>query len=307
MKKLLCVLLVLFVSLTLPAKDYEDADIFSSLGKNDKVAILMVHFGTTHDDTRQLTIEAINRKVKEKFSKIEVREAFTSRIIMKRLRDRSGLIKLNPLQALMQLYIDGYTHILIQSSTLIDGSEMLSIQKDAEKMNPFFKEIRIGNPLLYTPEDYENVISILSKNKEPKTAYVWVGHGTSYANTSQYAMIAYMLQAKGIKNCFMGTIEGYPSYDNMLAQLKASKLKKVELVPFMFVAGEHANNDIAQAWKEKLEKEGFQVSVRMEGLGQNEEIQDQYISHLEYIVKHRPLDIMEKKDIYRVTGEKLED
>ena len=40
----------------------------------------------------------------------------------------------------------------------------------------------------------------------------------------------------------------------------------------MFVAGDHAKNDIAGEWKEMLEKEGFTVSAQLEGLGQIPEI-----------------------------------
>lgn len=48
----------------------------------------MVHFGTTHDDTRALTIDAINTKAREAFPDLEMREAFTSRIIIRRLKTR---------------------------------------------------------------------------------------------------------------------------------------------------------------------------------------------------------------------------
>lgn len=65
--------------------NYVHSDLLSSLQKGDKAALLMVHFGTTHDDTRQLTIDAINQKAKELFPEFEIREAYTSRIIMARL------------------------------------------------------------------------------------------------------------------------------------------------------------------------------------------------------------------------------
>lgn len=307
MKKILSIVSVLLIPFCMAAKDYEDSDIFASLNKSDKIAILMVHFGTSHEQTRLLTIDAINKKVTQKYPGVEIREAYTSRIIAKRIREKKGINKQTPLQALMQLHIEGYTHVLVQSTTLIDGSEMLSLQKDVDRMSEYFKDIRVGTPLLYSQDDYQAVIKILTRNIDPKTAYVWVGHGTSYANTAQYAMVAYMLQADGYRNCFMGTIEGYPTFDNMLSQLKASSLKRVALVPFMFVAGEHANNDIAREWKGKLEKEGFSVSVLMEGLGQNPDIQGLYLSHLEFITKHKRLDIMQKKAIYEVTGEKMEE
>lgn len=284
-------------------KNFEASDILKSMKPGDKLAILMVHFGTTHADTRELTIDAINTKVKEQFPTTEVREAYTSRIIIKRLGEK-GIVKQNPLDALKQLHKEGYTHILIQASTIIDGVEMESLDKNIKEISALFKEIRIGDPLLYTPDDYEKAIKVLTLDNDKNLGYVLVGHGTYDATTAQYAMLDYMLKAKGYNNFFVGTIEGYPEFDDMLNQLKASGLKKVKLVPFMFVAGEHAKNDIAEDWKNDLEKEGFDVEVSMEGLGQIPAIQDLYIEHLKFIATHRKIGIMEKKAIYEVTGEK---
>ena len=284
-------------------KNFEASDILKSMKPGDKLAILMVHFGTTHADTRELTIDAINTKVKEQFPTTEVREAYTSRIIIKRLGEK-GIVKQNPLDALKQLHKEGYTHILIQASTIIDGVEMESLDKNIKEISALFKEIRIGDPLLYTPDDYEKAIKVLTLDNDKNLGYVLVGHGTYDATTAQYAMLDYMLKAKGYDNFFVGTIEGYPEFDDMLNQLKASGLKKVKLVPFMFVAGEHAKNDIAEDWKNDLEKEGFDVEVSMEGLGQIPAIQDLYIEHLKFIATHRKIGIMEKKAIYEVTGEK---
>ena len=42
--------------------NYEHSDMLASMKPGDKAALLMVHFGTTHDDTRALTIDAINAK-----------------------------------------------------------------------------------------------------------------------------------------------------------------------------------------------------------------------------------------------------
>ncbi len=307
MKKVLFSLLLFIMAVTVTAhggKNYEDSNIFDTMKEGDKLAILMVHFGTTHADTRALTIDAINNKTKAEYPNVEVREAYTSRIIIKRLGDR-GIVKQNPLEALRQLHKEGYTHILIQASTIIDGVEMESLNRNISEASPLFKEIRVGNPLLYSPEDYENVINILIKDNDQNIGYVLVGHGTYDATTAQYAMMDYMLKSKDHNNFFVGTIEGYPEFGDMLKQLKASGLKKVQLVPFMFVAGEHAKNDIAEDWKDDLEKEGFEVEVSMEGLGQNPQIQDLYIAHLKFITKHRKIGIMEKKAIYEVTGEKL--
>ncbi len=307
MKKVFIGLLSVLCSVMVVAKDYEPENIFDVMEKGDKVAILMVHFGTTHESTRKLTIDVLNRRVKEAYPQIEVREAYTSRIVMKRLKDKFGIHKDNPQQALLKLAADGYTHILVQSTTLIDGVEMLSIYENVRQMRSFFKQVRVGKPLLYDVEDYDAVVSALTAGNKSKQAYAWVGHGTSHSATAQYAMLAYVLQSKGVKNVSVGTIEGFPGYDDVLRELKATKCKQVELVPFMLVAGEHAVNDIAQDWKEELQKAGFQVSVRMEGLGQNVTIQNIYLQHLQKIVDFRPLDIMNKKSVYVRTGEKMKD
>jgi sirohydrochlorin cobaltochelatase len=61
------------------------------------------------------------------------------------------------------------------------------------------------------------------------------------------------------------------------------KGRKVILVPLLFVAGDHANNDISVEWKEALEKEGLTVDVRLEGLGEVPEIQNLYIEKIKEV------------------------
>lgn len=277
--------------------NFRSSDLFASMQADDKAAVLMVHFGTTYDDTRALTIDAINQKARTAFEGIEVREAYTSRIILRRLKAR-GISKPNPAEALKQLKAEGFTHILIQSTNIIEGIEMESLRKDVASLEEGFKDVRIGNPLLYTPEDYEAVIDAIARKSAKEGATVLVGHGTYTPSTAQYAMTDYMLKAKGYNNIHVGTIEGYPSFDDMLARLQAGGAKKVMLMPFMFVAGDHANNDIAGDWKKELEDKGYEVSILMEGLGQNPDIQNLFIEHARFAAKHKMIDIMDKKKAY---------
>lgn len=300
MKTTYFVMIALLVSLCCHAHDGENfkaSDMLASMQPGDKAALLMVHFGTTYDDTRALTIDAINQKATEAFKEMEIREAYTSRIIMRRLKVR-GIEKLNPAEALEKLKADGYTHILIQSTNIIEGIEMESLRKDVAQMESAFKDVRIGNPLLYTPEDYEIVIAAIARNGAKEGATLLVGHGTYTPATAQYAMLDYMLQAKGFTHYHVGTIEGYPSFEDMLAKVKAQGARKVLLMPFMFVSGDHANNDIATDWKQKLEKQGLEVSLFMEGLGQNTDIQNLFIQHARFAAKHKMINIMEKKKQY---------
>lgn len=293
-------LMTFFLSLFCRASEngqFIESDLFARMKPGDKAAILMVHFGTTYDETRTLTIDAINREMAKVFPEIEIREAYTSRIVMRRLKAR-GIDKPNPVEALKKLHADGYTHILIQSTNTIEGIEMEALRRDVASMETAFKEIRIGNPLLYAPEDYEAVIAALTPAETADKPTLLVGHGTYTPATAQYAMLDYMLKSKGFRHYFVGTIEGYPAFDDALAQMKAAGIQKILLRPFMFVAGDHANNDIAVDWKEALEKEGFQVEVLMEGLGENPAIQRLFIEHARFIATHQKIDITKKKQQY---------
>ena len=71
---------------------------------------------------------------------------------------------------------------------------MESLRRDVESVLPFFKEIRVGTPLLYSVEDAEKVTDILgqrlnasvqqSAKKKGKEHFVLVGHGTYTPGTA---------------------------------------------------------------------------------------------------------------------------
>ena len=76
----------------------------------------------------------------------------------------------------------------------------------------------------------------------------------------------------------------------MSAQLKAfrSRLKKhgvrkVTLAPFMIVAGDHAQNDLAGdeegSWKSILEADGYAVKTDLRGLGDMDAVRELFTAH----------------------------
>ena len=269
----------------------------------EKTALLMVHFGTTYDETRTKTIEAINAKARTCFPKLEFREAYTSRIVIRKLKGR-GIEKQTPLEALLRLRADGFTRVIVQSTTLLEGAEMESLRRDVASVAGFFEEIRVGAPLLYDVADCQKVAEILSgrhadaADAKKKSHVVLVGHGTYTPATATYSQIDYVFTALGQPLFHVATLEGYPTFDTMLERLKEAKARKVTLVPLLFVAGDHASNDIAVDWKEALEAAGLQVDLRLEGLGEIPEIQDIYIDHIRHALHHAPVDIMKRKEAY---------
>ena len=271
--------------------------------QENKTALLMVHFGTTYDETRSKTIDAINAKAAQTFPELTLREAYTSRIVIRRLKER-GIVRETPLEALLRLRADGFTRVIVQSTTLLEGAEMESLRRDVASVEGFFEDIRVGDPLLYDVADCAKVAEILAArhadatDARRKAHVVLVGHGTYTPATATYSQMDYLFSAQENPLFHVATLEGYPTFETMLARLKAAGARRVTLVPLLFVAGDHANNDIAVDWKEALEGEGLQVDCRLEGLGEIPEIQDIYIEHIRFSLHHAPVDIMKKKQEY---------
>lgn len=277
------------------------SDLFGDLGPRDKAAVLMVHFGTTYDDTRAQTIDAVNARMKAAFPGVEFREAWTSRIILRKLKAR-GVERQNPAEALIRLHEEGYTHVLVQSTNIIEGMEMKELRSEVERLSLNFKDIRIGNPLLYTPEDYSIVAGAITEamNRAFENGQkLLVGHGTHDPATASYAMFDYMLKAEGHADYHVGTVEGYPEYGDALRLLKTRKARTVTLAPLMLVAGDHARNDIAGEWKERLEKEGYRVNLYLKGLGENPVVQELFVRHARFAAAHKAVDMKTKKAAYR--------
>ncbi len=295
---LMVVLLLCGNMLTLSAKtNFMKSDFFDGVEDGDKVALVMVHFGTTHADTRAKTITALNELAVEKYPQFDVREAWTSRMII-RIMDKRGERIPTPLELMQQLKDEGYTHVILQSSNIIEGVEMESLRRDVAQMQGEFKDIRVGNPLLYSPEDYDRVVDILKAKQPNDKALVLVGHGTYTPATAQYAMVDYMLRDKGYSDIHIGTIEGYPTYETMLKCIADGGNKELIMMPFMFVAGEHAKNDIADDWMTLLTEAGYNVEVVLEGLGEDVSIQQIFIDHIEFAIANKMYDIIEKKAGY---------
>lgn len=271
--------------------------------QENKTALLMVHFGTTYDETRSKTIDAINAKAAQTFPELTLREAYTSRIVIRRLKER-GIVRETPLDALLRLRADGFTHVIVQSTTLLEGAEMESLRREVASVEGFFEDIRVGAPLLYDVADCAKVAEILAArhadatDARKKAHVVLVGHGTYTPATATYSQMDYLFSAQGNPLFHVATLEGYPTFETMLARLKAAGARRVTLVPLLFVAGDHVTNDIAVDWKEALEAEGLQVDCRLEGLGEIPEIQDIYLDHIRYSLHHAPVDILQKKQEY---------
>ena len=70
----------------------------------------------------------------------------------------------------------------------------------------------------------------------------------------------------------LACVEGEPQLDAVLPTLR----RRVRLVPFMIVAGDHALNDMSVDWKNRLEAAGRVCSCVLHGLGEIPAVADYY-------------------------------
>jgi sirohydrochlorin cobaltochelatase len=251
-----------------------------------KKGILVVSFGTSYPETRKLTIEATEQKVEQAFPDYEVRRAFTSHIIIKILKEE-GLMIDKPEEALAKMYKEGFSEVIVQPLHLMPGEEFHEkILKNVAPYENSFEKIAVGLPLLSHADDYHNVIEALDSQIPAigsGEAVVFMGHGTHHPSNAVYSMLqrVYDDHRSGI---YVGTVEGYPTLDDVISLLERDRIRKVTLMPLMLVAGDHASNDMAgdeeDSWKMILLNKGYEVDIYLHGLGENAGIQDLYVQHI---------------------------
>ena len=275
------------------------ASAFTSCGSTSKTAskekeILVVSFGTSYNDSRELTIGGIEGAIAKAFPDYTVARAFTADTIIKILKERDNISVDNVDEALTRAASNGVKTLVVQPTHLMDGFEYTDLQKTLSKYEGKFSKVVLSTPLLTTDEDFSRVAdAITAKTKkfdDGKTAIVFMGHGTEAESNGVYAKMQDVLASKGYANYYVGTVEAKPSVEDLLASVKAKgSYKKVVLLPLMVVAGDHANNDMAgdedDSWKSVFKAAGFEVECVLEGLGQDSAIQQIYVDHVKAVIK----------------------
>lgn len=249
---------------------------------NGRTAIVMAHFGSTHDDARAVTTDVINTRVAEAFPGADVHEAYTSRMVIKRLADR-GINRQTPIQVLDQLAAEGVDTVVVQPTFLLPGVEYDALKADVMSVSDKFASVAVGRPLLYGVDECRQVADVLlarHKEKDMRHHVVFVGHGSPSVYNALYSQIDNMFHAGGQPNFHVATIEGYPDMESVLSILKQAKARDVTLVPLLFVAGDHARNDIEVDWVKAFESRGLPTTTWIEGLGEIDAIQQLYVDRV---------------------------
>ena len=255
--------------------------------KAPKPVILAVSFGTSYNDSREKTIGAIEKALEKAYPAYEVRRAFTADTIIKILKERDNIEVDNVKQAMERLITDGVKDVIIQPTHVMSGYEYDDVVKEVKAYESKFNSLKIAKTMLTEDADFDAMAAMIEATTKEYNAdgnaIVYMGHGTEHAANDTYAKLQQKLTAKGMNNYFVGTVEAEPTVEDVLEAVKAGGYKKVVLIPFMIVCGDHANNDMAgdeeDSWKSIFEAEGFEVECVLRGLGESTEVQALVVKH----------------------------
>lgn len=254
-----------------------------------KKALIVVSFGTSYPETRQKTIEAVEKRMAERFPECDVFRAFTSNMVIKKIKEQEGVKIPTVNQLMIELKEKGYKEVFVQPLHVINGSEYSKALHQAKHFKEDFDVIEVGRPLMTEFEDYEEIVEWLRDLAQPlgsKEAVVLMGHGTQHSAFTAYACLDHMLEKDPV---FICAVESYPGIETVVEKLKQANIEKVYLHPFMLVAGDHATNDMASdeedSWKSQLVKEGFEVEPILKGMGEYPKIQNMFLDHAKIVVE----------------------
>ena len=264
----------------IPAEYSEDR-----IMNDKKKAVLVVSFGTSYEETRKKTIDQIENDMAEAFPSYAIYRAWTSGMIRAKLLKRDGIRIYNVCEALEAMAADGIQEVIVQPTHVINGIENDQMKADVAAYADRFMRVSIGTPVLTTAEDSKCVIDAIVKELHPAKdeALVLMGHGTEHYADAVYAALDYQFKDLEHSNIFMGTVEGYPTLESVMRLVQKAGYRHVVLAPFMIVAGDHANNDLAgdeeDSWKSVFEAAGFSVRCVLKGLGEYESIRKLFVEH----------------------------
>lgn len=257
----------------------------AAISTQAKKGILIAHYGSSDSTVRAKSISLITQEVKSQLPNFEVREAYISPVVRKRLA-KNGTPVSSPTEALLKMASDGIDTIYVQSTTIIDGQEMSEVRESVAKTEDFFQKVYVGRPLCYSPEDCQEVAQILISESPKENHVIFAGHGNLLPSTATYSQLDMMTSILSSGRCRVSTIEGYPDAQATVKLLDTKKYgKRVTLIPFLLICGNHTHEDIAIDFADQLKKNGFLTEIDYKGLAERPAIRNIYLNRIKELVE----------------------
>lgn len=242
-------------------------------GTRRKRGILLVAYGAGNPQSAA-TLRRVQEKVERRFD-LPARWAYTSETLRARIAE-ARMKSDSVLKALRRMAFERYEEIAVQSLHLIPGMEYDGVLSDVEQARrELLCDIRVGLPLLFSPDDAESAAEALLTHigafRAGREPVICMGHGSSrHGAAALYQALSDSVRKRD-DSVHVACMKGALALEDVLAILSdATEEKKLWLMPLLSVSGRHARHDMAgghgQSWRSRLEEAGFFCRADVRGL-----------------------------------------
>ncbi len=225
-----------------------------------KPAIIIAAFGSS--SRAKAALELFRKKVESTFPEHKIFWAYTSEII----RKKTGLPSLQ--ETLAHVESQGFRKAVVQPLHIFPGTEYRQLAETCA----YFPGLRVflSETLLHRWDFVHRTLAVVAEEfLAPEEGLNLLAlHGTPQA--ADPVNIVYLglerLVADLYPNVLVAGVEGVPAPEATLARIRrlglTDRYKKIKIIPMMFLAGLHAENDLMGeegSWRRSLEDLGFAV------------------------------------------------
>lgn len=235
--------------------------------KPPKRAQVLAVFGSTVPGA-EASYRAIEDAMRERHPELPLFRACTSYAV----RSKCAAAAPSLPGVLMRLVREGYAAANLVVGFLSAGEEYHKVRSEAAAFGPQLELCVTRPPLLDRAGLRRFLGAVLAglPERAPDECVLFMGHGHA-GGRSDFQYMAAASELAGLDPALhLACVEGEPSFEPVLPELRG---KRVRLVPFMLVAGDHALSDMAgdgpESWKRRLEAAGYETECVLHGLGEN--------------------------------------
>lgn len=252
--------------------------------------ILLVTFGSVLPAMHSVYLQ-IQERIGEKFPGHEVRWAFTSRRIRDGLPGTGFGPVESPEMAVVRMRDDGVHCRGVLAFHVIPGTEFHDLRRNLNVLSGLKGmggPIPLARPLL---SDHETMVRTgrillekLGGSLSADEEVLLMGHGTRrHPANALYSALNQVFHDLG-SDAFVGTLEAYPTLQDLMPRLRQKGVQRVLLAPLMAGVGRHVRDDMAgeasHSWKSVLTQEGFRVRLNTTGLMEYPDLVEIWLEHL---------------------------
>ena len=128
-----------------------------------KKGVLIVSFGTSYREAEAQNINPVEQAISAALPGYEMRRAYGSRRIIKKLKERDGICIDTVSEALETLAVAGCKELIVQPTYVIHGYEYDELVEILREYLNQFESVRLGHPLLHQQSDYKELICGLNE------------------------------------------------------------------------------------------------------------------------------------------------